>query len=329
MNRSLPNVILGGYGTPAPRKAGPDMAHGGEAQEVDVPGAVEAITSGAWGGSAGRVGSRCMCLQAHPALARLVATPPTRPPPPAAKRLLIVPGYGLAAANAQYAIADLVRLLRGRGVDARFGIHPVAGRMPGQLNVLLAEAGVPYDVVQEMDEVRWVGGGWVDEVWALLGLRAVQRLGASGRHASHAGPGAPSPAHTRLSLPQVNPEMEQFDLALVIGANDTVNSAAIEVRRRGGGPGTPRRSPRAPLSAQLCPHPPAHPPTYPHTHPGPSLCDCWHACGRGMAGQAGDRHEEEHGGRLCGGCQPPVLQSEGAERLHQWVPSLTPLSCGE
>jgi NAD/NADP transhydrogenase beta subunit len=67
-----------------------------------------------------------------------------------AKNVVIVPGYGLAVANAQYAIADLCSILKKEGVNVRFGIHPVAGRMPGQLNVLLAEAGVPYDVVYEV-----------------------------------------------------------------------------------------------------------------------------------------------------------------------------------
>jgi len=93
-----------------------------------------------------------------------------------AKNVIIVPGYGLCAAQAQYPIAEMVKLLRERGVNIRFGIHPVAGRMPGQLNVLLAEAGVPYDVVLEMDEI--------------------------------------------------NEDFPETDVALVIGANDTVNSAA-------------------------------------------------------------------------------------------------------
>eukprot|EP01025_Chloroclados_australasicus_P005088 TRINITY_DN1142_c0_g1_i2.p1 TRINITY_DN1142_c0_g1~~TRINITY_DN1142_c0_g1_i2.p1 ORF type:complete len:175 (-),score=31.83 TRINITY_DN1142_c0_g1_i2:408-932(-) len=95
-----------------------------------------------------------------------------------AKSVVIVPGYGLAVANAQYAIAELVSMLSKEGVNVRFGIHPVAGRMPGQLNVLLAEAGVPYDVVFEMDEI--------------------------------------------------NEDFPNVDVALVIGANDTVNSAAVE-----------------------------------------------------------------------------------------------------
>lgn len=71
-----------------------------------------------------------------------------------AKSVVIVPGYGLAVAKAQYAIAEIAELLTKRGVKVSFGIHPVAGRMPGQLNVLLAEAGVPYDLVYEMEEVN-------------------------------------------------------------------------------------------------------------------------------------------------------------------------------
>jgi len=70
------------------------------------------------------------------------------------KRVIIVPGYGLAVAKAQYAVAEVAASLRSAGVEVAFGIHPVAGRMPGQLNVLLAEAGVPYDMVLEMDEVN-------------------------------------------------------------------------------------------------------------------------------------------------------------------------------
>lgn len=73
-------------------------------------------------------------------------------------QVVIVPGYGLAVANAQYAVADLVKTLTSKGVEVKFGIHPVAGRMPGQLNVLLAEAGVPYDIVFEMVRARHATG---------------------------------------------------------------------------------------------------------------------------------------------------------------------------
>jgi NAD(P) transhydrogenase len=95
-----------------------------------------------------------------------------------ASKIIIVPGYGLAVAKAQYPIQQLVEKLVKSGKSVKFAIHPVAGRMPGQLNVLLAEAGVPYDIVHEMDDI--------------------------------------------------NPEFEDADVVLVIGANDTVNSAAEE-----------------------------------------------------------------------------------------------------
>jgi H+-translocating NAD(P) transhydrogenase subunit beta len=72
----------------------------------------------------------------------------------AADSVIITPGYGMAVAQAQYGVAELTRKLRERGVTVRFGIHPVAGRLPGHMNVLLAEAKVPYDIVLEMDEVN-------------------------------------------------------------------------------------------------------------------------------------------------------------------------------
>jgi NAD(P) transhydrogenase subunit beta len=93
-----------------------------------------------------------------------------------ARKVVIIPGYGLAVAQAQHTVRELADLLIARGVDVFYAIHPVAGRMPGHMNVLLAEANVPYDELKEMDEA--------------------------------------------------NPEMATADVALVVGANDTVNPAA-------------------------------------------------------------------------------------------------------
>ena len=113
MNRSLPNVIFGGYADSAPLVCGTDTSDPcQEAVLTDVATTAESLTL--------------------------------------AKSVVIVPGYGLAVAGAQYAIAELGKTLISNGVDVKFGIHPVAGRMPGQLNVLLAEAGVPYDIVYEV-----------------------------------------------------------------------------------------------------------------------------------------------------------------------------------
>ena len=95
-----------------------------------------------------------------------------------ASSVVITPGYGMAVAQAQYPVAEMTRKLREKGVAVRFGIHPVAGRLPGHMNVLLAEARVPYDIVLEMDEI--------------------------------------------------NEDFPSTDVVLVIGANDTVNPAALE-----------------------------------------------------------------------------------------------------
>jgi len=115
MNRSFLNVIFGGYGNAAPAKRG-EEAEQGEVQEITAE-----------------------------ETAQLLAE---------AKSVVITPGFGMAVAQAQYPVAELSRILRERGVDVRFGIHPVAGRLPGHMNVLLAEAKVPYDIVLEMDEIN-------------------------------------------------------------------------------------------------------------------------------------------------------------------------------
>ncbi|RKT98932.1 NAD(P)(+) transhydrogenase (Re/Si-specific) subunit beta [Burkholderia sp. Nafp2/4-1b] len=119
MNRNFISVIAGGFGSGA---GAPAAAGGGAAQPAGEAVAVSAAET-----------------------AELLRE---------AKRVIIVPGYGMAVAQAQHTVFELTKLLRDKGVDVRFAIHPVAGRMPGHMNVLLAEAKVPYDIVMEMDEIN-------------------------------------------------------------------------------------------------------------------------------------------------------------------------------
>ncbi|CAA0124641.1 NAD(P) transhydrogenase subunit beta [Mycolicibacterium vanbaalenii] len=114
MNRSFISVIAGGFGIES-SGGGSDVDYG-EHREITADGVAELLST--------------------------------------ATSVIITPGYGMAVAQAQYGVADLTRKLRERGVDVRFGIHPVAGRLPGHMNVLLAEAKVPYDIVLEMDEIN-------------------------------------------------------------------------------------------------------------------------------------------------------------------------------
>lgn len=137
MGRDVVSVVLGGAGTEAPKIDETQIIEG-EITVTDIDMVVESLKE--------------------------------------AKEIMIVPGYGLAVAQAQFAIADIAKKLREEGKNIRFGIHPVAGRMPGQLNVLLAEASVPYDIVFEMEDI--------------------------------------------------NEEFPDVDVTLVIGASDTVSSAA-------------------------------------------------------------------------------------------------------
>lgn len=114
MNRSFISVILGGFGTDSSVQASDE--EDGEYREIDAAATADMLKN--------------------------------------ARKVMITPGYGMAVAQAQYPVAELTKALRERGVDVTFGIHPVAGRLPGHMNVLLAEARVPYDVVLEMDEVN-------------------------------------------------------------------------------------------------------------------------------------------------------------------------------
>ncbi|MCY6395351.1 Re/Si-specific NAD(P)(+) transhydrogenase subunit beta [Actinobacillus pleuropneumoniae] len=138
MNRSFISVIAGGFGTEVKASSGDEEQ--GEHRETTAEEVAEMLKN--------------------------------------ASSVIITPGYGMAVAQAQYPVAEITAKLREKGVNVRFGIHPVAGRLPGHMNVLLAEAKVPYDVVLEMDEI--------------------------------------------------NDDFEETDVVLVIGANDTVNPAALD-----------------------------------------------------------------------------------------------------
>ena len=118
MNRNFISVIAGGFGSGAPAK----KADGAAAQPQGEVTAVSAAET-----------------------AEMLRD---------AKSVIIVPGYGMAVAQAQHTVNEITRTLRDKGVSVRFAIHPVAGRMPGHMNVLLAEAKVPYDIVMEMDEIN-------------------------------------------------------------------------------------------------------------------------------------------------------------------------------
>jgi NAD(P) transhydrogenase subunit beta len=117
MNRSIANVLFGAFGKVV---AGPEVA-----------------AAGADGGSVRSTSADDVAV--------MLAY---------AKRVVVVPGYGLAVAQAQHEVRQLAELLEGKGVDVKYAIHPVAGRMPGHMNVLLAEANVPYDQLKEMDEIN-------------------------------------------------------------------------------------------------------------------------------------------------------------------------------
>jgi NAD(P) transhydrogenase subunit beta len=118
MNRSIWNVVFGGFGTADTKtsKSDDDDAEVREVIETSVEETAAALL--------------------------------------AAKRVIVIPGYGMAVAHAQHAVNEMTEALRSRDIDVQFAIHPVAGRLPGHMNVLLAEARVPYDIVMEMDEIN-------------------------------------------------------------------------------------------------------------------------------------------------------------------------------
>ena len=117
MNRSFVSVMLGGFGTEGTTPAASASGEPvGEVTSVDATGATELLLD--------------------------------------AKKIIIIPGYGLAVAQAQHSLAEVCKILKERNIEVKFAIHPVAGRLPGHMNVLLAEANIPYDIVFEMDEIN-------------------------------------------------------------------------------------------------------------------------------------------------------------------------------
>lgn len=116
MNRNFISVIAGGFGTESTGAAAGLGDIGGEVVSIDAEQCADLLDS--------------------------------------ANEVIFIPGYGMAVAQAQHTVNEITKVLRGKGVNVRFGIHPVAGRMPGHMNVLLAEAKVPYDIVFEMDELN-------------------------------------------------------------------------------------------------------------------------------------------------------------------------------
>jgi NAD(P) transhydrogenase subunit beta len=116
MNRSFISVILGGFGTESGASPAAGSAPAGEVRSVDAAGAADLLQN--------------------------------------SRKVIIIPGYGLAVAQAQHSLAEVVKILKSKNIDVRFAIHPVAGRLPGHMNVLLAEANIPYDIVFEMEEIN-------------------------------------------------------------------------------------------------------------------------------------------------------------------------------
>jgi NAD(P) transhydrogenase subunit beta len=116
MNRSLPNIIFAGVGAAVATEAESDEIYAGRVKSAS-PEEVAMLMDGA-------------------------------------RRVVVAPGYGMAVAQAQYAVREMMNVLEARGVDVEFAVHPVAGRMPGHMNVLLAEASIPYDKLKEMDDIN-------------------------------------------------------------------------------------------------------------------------------------------------------------------------------